>query len=72
MYEDADGHRLSIILRPMAPDIRAPRFDFAEGPTNLCGWIDDGLGYAVVANLPDEVLDRITNQIKEQKTNSAG
>ena len=72
MYEDSNGHRLSIVLRPMAPDMRAPRFDFAEGPTNLCGWIDNGLGYAVVANLPDEVLDRITTQIKEQKTISAG
>ena len=48
MYENSSGHRLSIVVRPMSQDLRAPRFEMAQGATNGCGWIGKGLGIAVI------------------------
>lgn len=72
MYEDSSDRRLSIVLRPMSQDMYAPRFDISQGRTNGCGWIEKGLGYVVVAALPDDVLDRIADRIKAELTKSTG
>jgi anti-sigma factor RsiW len=65
MYEDAHGQRLSLVLRPMARDLHAPRADMREGAVNGCAWIADGMGYAVVAALPDEALDSVADQVQQ-------
>ena len=31
VYDDADGHRLTVLLRPMAPELRAVRTDGTQG-----------------------------------------
>ena len=56
-YDDAHGQRLGLVLQPMARAVRAARADMREGVVNGCAWIADGIGYAVVASLPDEALD---------------
>jgi len=66
MYEDAHGQRLSLVLRPMARDLHAARADMREGAVNGCAWIADGMGYAVVAALPDDTLDTIAEQVQQQ------
>jgi anti-sigma factor RsiW len=66
MYEDAHGQRLSLVLRPMARDLHAARTDMREGAVNGCAWIADGMGYAVVAALPDDTLDTIAEQVQQQ------
>jgi anti-sigma factor RsiW len=66
MYEDLNGHRLSVVMYPMSPDLRASRFDMTQGATNGCGWLENGLGYAVVAGLPDDELDRIAEHIMSE------
>jgi anti-sigma factor RsiW len=72
MYEDSSGHRLSIVVRPMSQDLHATRFEMTQGATNGCGWIGKGLGWAVVAALPDDQLDRIAEQIRAEAANLAG
>lgn len=67
MYEGPNNERLSLIMRPMAPDLHAAPTDLAKGIINGSGWIDDGLGFAVVAQLPEAELERIAGQIKAEQ-----
>ncbi|MBS0562063.1 MAG: anti-sigma factor [Proteobacteria bacterium] len=67
MYENEAHVRLSVILRPMAPALHAPRTEIARGETHLCGWIDNGLGYAVVAAMPDAEIDRASDLIRKER-----
>jgi anti-sigma factor RsiW len=64
MYEDARDHRISVLLRPMSPNLQAPRFDMTRGAVNGCGWIENGLGYGLVGAISDAELDRIADQIR--------
>jgi anti-sigma factor RsiW len=66
VYDDADGNRLTVLLRPMAPELHAALLDLAQGSLNGCTWIAGGMGYAVVASAPDQTLDRIANHISRQ------
>ena len=52
MYEDQTGERLSVVAVPMAPNLHAVEFDMAQNAVNGCGWIDQGVGYAIVEALP--------------------
>jgi anti-sigma factor RsiW len=65
LYEDSHGHRLSLVMRPMSPDLHAPTSDMREGSVNGCAWIANGLGYAVVAALPDAELDRVADFLRQ-------
>jgi anti-sigma factor RsiW len=67
MYEGPDKERLSVVMRPMAPQLYAAPTDLAQGAINGSGWIDDGLGFAVVAELPEADLERIARQIKAEQ-----
>jgi anti-sigma factor RsiW len=66
VYDDQQGNRLSVVMRPMAPELRAALADIAQGAVNGCTWIDKGIGYAVVATVSDEKLDQIAEQISRQ------
>ena len=66
VYDNAQGDRLSVLLRPMAPELRAVRSDIAKGSLSGCTWIGGGMGYAVVAPAPDQTLDRVADQISRQ------
>jgi anti-sigma factor RsiW len=63
VYQDASGTRLSLLLRPMAPELRADRADISHGSVNGCTWIANGMGYAVVASESDDALDQIADRI---------
>lgn len=63
VYEDASGTRLSVLLRPMAPELNARRADISHGSVNGCTWIANGMGYAVVAAESDGALDQIVDRI---------
>jgi anti-sigma factor RsiW len=63
MYDDAQGNRLSLLMRPMAQEISAERSDMSRGAVNLCAWIKQGIGYAIVAETPDEALDDLAQEI---------
>jgi anti-sigma factor RsiW len=65
MYENDAHTRLSVVFRPMAAELRASQSEMANGAVNLCAWIENGLGYAVVAALPDSELDRASETIRK-------
>jgi anti-sigma factor RsiW len=71
IYDDEQGIRLSVLMRPMGPDLRAPHSDMSQGAVNGCSWIAKGIGYAVVAATSGEALDRVAEQINRQ-TGSPG
>lgn len=63
MYEDVDGHRMSLVMRPMATDLRVPIAQWDRNDVNACSWIDKGLGYAILGPVPNDELDRMAHQI---------
>ena len=63
MYEDAEHHRMSVVLRPMGPALRMPSITIGQDGVNGLAWINDGMGVAVVAALPEPNLAAVANQI---------
>jgi anti-sigma factor RsiW len=63
VYDDSQGNRLSVLLRPMAQELWARHADMSQGALNGCTWIDHGMGYAVVAAASDHTLDKVADQI---------
>lgn len=66
MYDDANGHRLSLLLRPMKPGLHAPDAVIGKNGMNGRAWIGHGLGVAVVAALPQRDLERVATQVGER------
>jgi anti-sigma factor RsiW len=66
MYDDTAGQRLSLLLRPMARDLKSPETDIAQAGINGCAWIAKGMGYAVVAALPESELDRVADKVRAE------
>ena len=66
VYDDAQGNRLSVLMRPMAPELSAARSDISQGAVSNCSWIDKGIGYGVVAVASDATLDQVADQISRQ------
>jgi anti-sigma factor RsiW len=63
MYDDASGHRLSVLLRPMAPSLQARGTMMHGGGINGRAWIGNGMGIAVVAAMPESDIARLATQI---------
>ena len=63
MYEDTAGHRMSLVMRPMATDLRVPIAQWDRKDVNASSWIDKGLGYAILGQVPNSELDRMARQI---------
>ena len=63
MYDDASGHRLSLLLRPMKPALHAPGAVIRRDTVNGLAWIGNGLGVAVVAALPERDIERVAAQV---------
>lgn len=63
MYEDSDHQRMSVLLRPMGPALRVPGTTIGQDGVNGRAWINNGLGIAVVAALPEQNIAAIATQI---------
>lgn len=63
MYDDASHHRISLLLRPMAPALHVSSSIIAKDDVNGRAWIADGLGIAVVAGNPKTDLAPLATQI---------
>ncbi len=63
MYEDARHQRMSVLLRPMGPALQMPGTTIGQDGVNGRAWIDDGLGVAVVAALPEDNIAAVATQI---------
>jgi anti-sigma factor RsiW len=63
MYEDADQHRITVLLRPMAPTLHAPGAAIRQNGVNGRAWIGNGLGVAVLAAMPEGEIDNLATHI---------
>jgi anti-sigma factor RsiW len=63
MYDDASHQRISVLLRPMARSLYAPKDKLRRDGVNGCAWIANGLGVAVVAAIPERDIGRLVKQI---------
>lgn len=76
MYENRDGQRLTLYLSVLAaagspgagstPPVAAAFSDRSQGAVQSFFWIEDRFGYALVAELPREVLHRLVNEVHAQ------
>lgn len=64
MYQNADGVRLTIFVRPDAQARNAPLAPVDGKPMGGAAWIEKGVGYSVVAPVPADELRRIAEQVK--------
>jgi anti-sigma factor RsiW len=64
MYDNDTNHqRISLLLRPMASALHAPDVPIEQGGVNGRAWIANGLGVAVVADVPAADIARLATQI---------
>ncbi len=66
MYDNPQGQRLSIVMRPMAPDLATPKPQLMGGAVNGSAWIAGGLGYAVVAAAPQDEITEVSKLVRQQ------
>ena len=66
MYENAQGRRLSLLVKRESTN-RATAFRFSEeGSTRVFYWIDGPLGYALAGDLPRDELQKIARLVYRQ------
>ncbi|MDR3531506.1 MAG: anti-sigma factor [Rhodopila sp.] len=63
MYDDANRHRISVLLRPMTPTLHAPAAMIRKDGVNGQAWIANGLGIAVVSAMPESDITPLAAQI---------
>lgn len=66
LYEGVQGDRLTLVMRPMSPDLKSPEHDVSRGALSTCAWITHGMGYALVAAAPESGLDRLVGLVKAE------
>jgi anti-sigma factor RsiW len=68
MYENAQGKRLSLLVR-REPSGSATAFRFAQqGPTNVFYWVDGPLGYALAGEVGRDELSAVAQAVYRQLT----
>jgi anti-sigma factor RsiW len=67
VYEDSDGNRISLLMRPMAADLHVPIAQWDRNDVNACSWIDKGMGYAILGPVPTGDLERMARDIGTKK-----
>lgn len=65
MYVGAQGNRISLLLRPMRAEFHSADQEHSEQSMQLCAWIADGLGYAIVGPMSDANIDKLADQIRD-------
>jgi anti-sigma factor RsiW len=65
IYEDRDGHRMSLIVAPHPEGMRAAPLRYADGGagTRVGYWRDSRLDYAVVADTSDQQIEAVAEEV---------
>ncbi|HSD60067.1 MAG TPA: anti-sigma factor [Burkholderiales bacterium] len=67
MYQDAEGHRLTLYVRTNAGGNRETAFRYArESGVSVFYWVEGSLGYALSADLEREELLRVAQSVYHQ------
>lgn len=70
MYENGDGVRLVVFVRPMERDKNSQKMTGSvHGSVSGFTWSHDGIGYSVVGAAPPDVLHPIADEIRRQVAN---
>jgi anti-sigma factor RsiW len=64
MYQNEKSVRLTVFVRPIAGVRNVPISRVGDASLGGCAWIDKGVGYTVVAPVPEEELERIAHQVR--------
>jgi anti-sigma factor RsiW len=66
MYQNAAGLRLTVFVRPVASAKPVPMSRVQAEQLGGCAWIQHGVGYSVISDMPEDALDRIAIQVQRQ------
>lgn len=66
MYQDERGVRLTVFVLPMHGTANAGMHYVDAGRMDGCAWIDKGIGYTVVAPVPEQELRRLADFVRRQ------
>lgn len=64
MYAGAKGDRIALLLRPMRNDLASGDQVRSERSMQLCAWIANGIGYALVGPTSDANLETAADHIR--------
>lgn len=66
IYDDANGTRLAMVVRPMAKERDTPMMKQSDG--NIAGftWAARGLGYSVVGTERADALHPLADEVRRQ------
>jgi len=65
MYQNEQGVRLTVFVRPVATMGSLPLETIAAGALEGCAWAEKGMGYTVVAPLPAEDVQRLAAGVRQ-------
>ncbi|WP_394787150.1 anti-sigma factor family protein [Rhodoferax sp.] len=66
MYDDVNGTRLALMVRPMSIDKNTPMMKHIDGVLSGYAWADQGLGYGVVGAEREETLHPLADEMRRQ------
>ena len=66
MYVNARGVRVTVFVLPLSSAAAAPMRNVDVAGLNSCVWIDKGIGYTVVGDLPYKTLWQLAEQVQRQ------
>jgi anti-sigma factor RsiW len=66
MYDDNDGVRLVMLVRPMTKHMNKPMTSIVNGPVSNLAWADKGMGYSLVGSATPQTLRPIADKVREQ------
>jgi anti-sigma factor RsiW len=66
MYEDANGTRIAMVLRPMQTEKTMPMKENSIDAVGTVSWAAAGIGYSVVGSMPSRGLHPIADEVRRQ------
>ncbi|MCB8875656.1 anti-sigma factor family protein [Acidisoma silvae] len=66
MYDNGQGVRLGMLVRPMTIDKSARMAEHSNGAVNGYAWADQGLGYSLVGSTSPDILHPLANEMRRQ------
>jgi anti-sigma factor RsiW len=66
LYEDAEGARLAVMVRPMSREQDTPMMHHSDGSVGGYAWAARGLGYSVVGTGRTEELHPLADEVRRQ------
>ena len=66
MYDDDQGGRVAVLVRPMDGGQTRALVAQDDGPITGFAWIEGGIGYSLVATSPSHVLHTLADEVRRQ------